>query len=108
MTEAKSELQSSHVRRPPVLTTRNLSVVVTGIVLIVALLKADPKDIPEIIKTLVGSSSFAVIGWTLAMVFLLGAIGAVSLVVFLHGKEIDRLAKERDSLQGKLLEQVTP
>jgi len=42
---------------------------VTGLVLLVALMKADSKDVPVIIKILFGSDTFAVVGWTLALVF---------------------------------------
>ncbi len=46
-----------------VLTTKNLSVVIAGGVLIVALAKADAKDIPQIVKILVESKTFWAVGY---------------------------------------------
>ena len=96
-------IQSSARPRPPLLTTKNLSILVTGAVLIVALLKADSKDIPKIVETLTTSNTFAIVGWVLAAVFLLGSSIFIWLLVRFYGREMTRLAAERDSLQSRLL-----
>jgi len=44
-----------------------------------------------------------VVGWTLAVVFLLGGIILVKLQDRLHQREISRVAGERDELQKLLL-----
>jgi hypothetical protein len=84
-------------------STRNLSVLVSGAVIIVGLLKAKQEDIPKIFETLFGSHLWAALGWALAILILVGSIVLVRLVMRIDGKEIDRLAKERDRLQEKLL-----
>jgi uncharacterized membrane protein YozB (DUF420 family) len=103
MAAQKDTIQSSKRPRTPVLTTKNLSIVVTGLVLVVALLKADTKDIPEVVKILFGSDTFTVVGWTLAVVFLLGGAIFVKLQDRLHQREISRVSGERDELQKLLL-----
>ena len=103
MADPKTSIQSSRRPNPSVLTTKNLSIVVTGLVLLVALMKADSKDVPVIIKILFGSDTFAVVGWTLALVFLLGGAIFIRLQDRVHQREISRLASERDELQKLLL-----
>ncbi|SRR6266542_69575 len=89
-------------------TTRNLSVIVSGTVAIVALCKADSKDIPKIVETLAGSNSVATTGWAVAAVILAGAIVMVKVLLKIHDREIERIAKERDQLQGRLLKMLPP
>lgn len=96
-------IQSSERHRPPVLTSKNISIVVTGAVLIVALFKADSKDIPQIVDTLVQSNVWAAVGWTLAGAFLFAAAVIVKLLTRLHDKEMKRITTERDGLQSMLL-----
>lgn len=96
-------IQSSQRGRSPVLTSRNISIVITGAVFIYAIYRADSKDIPKIVESLVGSNTFAVVGWILACVFLLGAIISIKLQSRIYEKELNRLAKERDELQRLLL-----
>lgn len=76
---------------------------VTGAVVLVALLKADSKDIPRIVEILFGSDTFAVMGWILAVVFLVGGVLFVRMQQKIYELEIDRLAKERDRLQITLM-----
>ena len=73
-------------------------------VLTVALLKADSKDVPEIVKTIVGSEHVALIGWIVAFIILIVAIVFIKLMCHIYDKEIERLVKERDQLQKHLLE----
>jgi len=97
-------IQSSKPLREPILTSKNLSVVVTGALGAIALLKADTKDIPVIIKTLAESKETHITGWVIAGIFLVSSIVLVRLMKYLYEAEIDRLARERDRLQRILLE----
>jgi hypothetical protein len=78
-------------------------VLVTGVVLLVALLRADPKDIPEMVRILVGSSPFCAVGWVLAVVFLIVGIVFVVILRHIQESEIKRLTDQRDKLQSLLL-----
>lgn len=100
---ADAPIQSSQPYRVPGLATRNLSVVVTGTVAIVALFRAKQEDIPKIVQILVGSTTFAVVGWALAIIFLLVGAALITLIVRNDDREIKRLTKERDDLQRRLL-----
>lgn len=101
---ADAPIQSSQQYRVPGLATRNLSVVVTGIVAIVALFRAKQEDIPKIVEILVGSKTFAIVGWALAIIFLLVGAILITLLIFNNDREIKRLTKERDDLQTRLLD----
>jgi len=83
-------------------TTRNLSVIVSGLVAILALSKADSKDIPKIVETLAGSNHVGILGWAVASVILAGTIVLVKLVMKIHDREIAWIAKECDQLQVRL------
>jgi hypothetical protein len=98
-------IQSSQRFRTPGITTKNLSIVVTGAVLIVALLKAKREDVPKIVETIFSSHSFCVLGWALTFVVLFASVVFVKVLIRLHDKEIGRLSNERDELQTRLLEQ---
>jgi hypothetical protein len=74
-----------------------------GALLIIAMLRADPKDIPTIVQTLVDSHSTALIGWSIAVIILVAAIVFIKLLSYVYDKEIERLCQERDKLQNKLL-----
>jgi predicted membrane metal-binding protein len=84
-------------------STRNLSVLVTGAIVVVGEVKADPKDIPKIFDSLFASHLWAALGWALAIILLICSIILIRIIMMIDGKEIDRLAKERDELQKKLL-----
>lgn len=99
-------IQSSGSRQTPTISTKSLSVLVTGIVMLVGLLRCEQKDIPEMFKIFIGSNSYAVVGWVLAVLFLIGGISFTVILNKLHRGEIDRLAAERDKLQSVLLEKV--
>jgi uncharacterized membrane protein YfcA len=96
-------IQSTQRFRVPVITTKNLSVVITGLVAIVALLKAKKGDIPKIAEMFFGSHVFASLGWALAFMILLGSVVFVKLLIRFYDNEVRRLSKERDDLQTKLL-----
>jgi len=74
-----------------------------GIVLIVALLKAKREDIPLIVKMLVDSHVFCATGWILAIVIVLTSVILVLLLKSTFREGIERLARERDDLQKKLI-----
>jgi len=104
--QERSKLQSSKPSQPIVVrffTTRNLSVLIAGLVLIIAMFRADQKDIPVIVQTLVDSRSTAVIGWALAFIILIVAVVFVRLLSHIYEKEIERICKERDKLQNRLM-----
>lgn len=96
-------IQSSERSWPAVLTSKNLSIVITGAVLIVAILKAERKDVPEIIRILLESQVWATTGWVIAVVILLSSIVMIKLLVRFYDQELKRVAKERDELQSILI-----
>jgi len=100
---SSTRLQSSARNWQPVLTSKNLSIIVVGIVLIVAIIMADPKDVPKIVDIVVGSHVWATTGWVLAVIFLIAGIALMKLLMTIYDKEIDRIAKERDYLQNILI-----
>ena len=71
-----------------------------------ALLKADSKDIPKIVETLAGSGGFSLVGWVLAVVFLLVGAVMVTVLIKIYGKEIARISHERNELQKLLIERT--
>jgi len=73
--------------------------------LIVALMRANREDIPKIIQILTSSDAFAAVGWTLAVVFLVGGVIFVWLLMKIRDDEVHRLTSERDNLQSQLLAQ---
>lgn len=97
-------IQSSGRFRVPGISTKSLSVVIAGMVAIIAILKAKRSDIPQIVETIFGSHVFAAIGWTLAIVILLTSVVSIKLLINRDDREIKRLTDERDKLQRKLLE----
>ncbi|HUZ06565.1 MAG TPA: hypothetical protein VMV89_03670, partial [Candidatus Paceibacterota bacterium] len=67
-------------------------------------LKADSKDIPKIVETIVNSGHVAMVGWIIAAFFLVTAIAIIRILCRFYDKEIERICKERDQLQKHLLE----
>ena len=106
MPEDSPPIQSSQRFRVPVITTKNLSVVISGLVAIVAILKARKGDIPKIVEMFFGSHFFATLGWALACLILLGSVVFIKLLIRFYDKEVARLSKERDELQAKLLKEI--
>lgn len=107
MAENGSKLQTSdRPVRVQFLNTKGLAVIVTGLVFIVALLRARPSDIPIIVKDFASSYLVDVLGWLIAFIILVVAIIFIWLMRKDHQSEIGRLAKERDELQGKLLARI--
>lgn len=84
--------------------TRNLAIIVMGAVFIVAMMRADPKDIPEIVNSICSSHDVAIIGWIFAVFILLMSIALIRIICKINEREIERLVKERDLLQKTLLE----
>jgi len=78
----------------------------TGAVFLTALIKADKKDIPEMVKILAGSNPSCFVGWVLATVFLVGGIVFVVVLNKIREQEINRLVQERDRLQTLLLDKA--
>ena len=76
--------------------------IVSGPVAILALSKADSKDIPKIVETLAGSNHVGILGWAVGGVIHAGTIVLVKLVMKIHDREIERIAKECDQLQTRL------
>jgi len=104
--EHESSLHSSsqhNVIKAKFFNTRNLAIVVSGIVLAIALCRADQKDIPEIVKTIVNSEHVSIIGWVVAVIILVAAIVLIKVMCKIYDREIERLVKERDQLQKELL-----
>jgi len=100
-------LQSStppHIINARFFNTRNLAIVVTGVVFAIALFKADQKDIPKIVETIVNSEHISIIGWIVAIIILVASIVLIKIMCIIYDKEIERLVKERDQLQKRLLE----
>lgn len=75
-----------------------------GVVLVVAMVRADTKDIPKIVETLADSKNTAIVGWSIAFLVLAVAVIFIKLMSHIYEKEIERLCKERDELQKKLLD----
>lgn len=100
---ASESIQSSRSYPRFTLTTQGLTVVLSAIVLIIALLKCDSKDVPKIIDSLVGTSAWPIIGWTLAIVFLIFGAIIVELQRRSYTREIDRLVQDRNDLQKRLM-----
>ena len=103
MPEDLPVIQSSQRFRVPGITTRNLSIVVTGLVALVAILKARKSDIPKIAELIFTSHLFCVIGWALAFVILLASVVFVKLLIRFYDNGFKRVTRERDELQTKLL-----
>jgi len=103
----ESALQSSatpHIINARLFNTRNLAIIVTGAVFIVAIFRADPKDIPKIVDTIVSSGRVSMIGWIVAVIILVAAIVLIKIMCKVYDREIERIVKERDQLQKQLLE----
>src|SRR5260370_42368466 len=80
-------------------TTRNLSVIVVGAVLITAMVRCDTKDIPKIVEMLVSSHHTAVLGWSIATIILIGSVTFLRLSNRIHDREIERLTEQQNLLQ---------
>lgn len=103
MSDELPPIQSSGRFRVPGITTKSLSVVITGLVALVAILKARKSDIPKIVELIFTSHLFCVIGWALAFVILLRSVVFVKLLIRFYDNGFKRVTRERDELQMKLL-----
>lgn len=96
-------IQSSERGWQAALTSKNLSIVIVGAVLLAAIIKADAKDIPQLLQILFGSKVWATTGWIFAVVELIAAVVMIKLLTRHYDKEMNRLAQERDYLQSMLI-----
>ena len=103
MPEDLPVIQSSQRFRVPGITTKNLSIVITGLVALAAILKAKKSDIPKIVELIFTSHLFCVIGWALAIVILLGSVVFVKLLIRFYDDGFRRVTRERDELQTRAL-----
>lgn len=107
MAKNGSKLQTSdRPVRGHFLNTKGLTVIVTGGVIIVALLRARRSDLPLIVNDFARSYFVDISGWLMAFIILIVAIIFIWFMRKDHQGEIARLAKERDDLQGKLLSRL--
>jgi hypothetical protein len=101
-----ASLQSSNSpthRRAYFLSTKNLSLVIVGVILIYAMYRADTKDIPKIVEIVFESHVATALGWGFAVMILAIAVVFHRLSAAIYEKEIARITKERDRLQELLL-----
>jgi len=97
-------MKFSESYKHPLLSTKALTVVCPAAILGIVVWRADPKDLPEMLKTIMSSRILPVALFAILVVFFLGAAVTIWLLQKTHKEEIFRLAKERDMLQDKLLE----
>lgn len=107
MAKDPTKLQTSKMRLPMrVLNTKGLAIIMVGAVVIVALFRARRSDVPVIVKDFLGSSFVYGSGWLVAAIILVISLICFRVVFTDHRNEVDRIAKERDRLQNKLLEKA--
>lgn len=70
----------------------------------VAMFRADSKDVPKIVETIVNSGHVSMVGWIVAVTILIAAIVLIKLMCKIYDREIERICKERDQLQKQILE----
>jgi phosphotransferase system glucose/maltose/N-acetylglucosamine-specific IIC component len=97
-------MKSSESYKRPLISTKALTVVCPAVVLGIIVWRADPKDLPEMLKIIMTSRILPITLLVALLVVLLGAFLTIRLLQRTHDKEISRLAKERDKLQDKLSE----
>ncbi len=59
---------------------------VLAVAVLIAVIRAKPGDLPEIVKNLTESNVFALAGWILAIVVIIVAIGAVAIYLRIKPK----------------------
>lgn len=82
---------------------RIIGFLVSGGVAAIVLLRAKPEDLPRIAEILFRSDFALWLGWGLAILFLILLVVAYTIVRKRYRSEIDRLCRERDGLQERLL-----
>ena len=85
------------------MNSQHLSIVVVATVLILAICRAETKDIPKIVETLFSSNTFATVGWVLLAVTVIIAILAIRFIMKRYETELERVCAERDKLQDHIL-----
>lgn len=68
----------------------------------IALLRAEPADIPKVLQSIFTSNAFFWMGWFFAVIILISALIIGYIMFRKYPKELDRVCKERDRLQEKL------
>jgi len=76
----------------------------TGAVLLIFVVRADPKDLPVMWDAFVRSGMFGSVWKIILASVTLGSVFCLIWQSSTHKNEISRLAKERDLLQNKLFE----
>jgi hypothetical protein len=82
--------------------TAGVSVLVSGALIAIALFRAERKDIPAIVKSVFESDTFAIVGWSLAGIFLVVGAFIIHFLMKTQGAEISRLSAQRNELQLKI------
>lgn len=72
----------------------------------ITLLRCAPEDIPKVAATIFTSNLFNWIGWIIATIVLLTTIVFLRYDHNIKARELDRVCKERDLLQEKLLQRA--
>jgi len=85
-----------------ILSTKNIAIVVFGMVAFAALWRYNRGDIPKIMEIIFSRSEYCVLGWVIAIVVLASAIATIAVLMRTHRDEISRLAKERDDAQRRI------
>ncbi len=70
MADESPHIQSSRWFRISTLSTGKLSVVVTGVFAIIAILRCKREDIPKVVDAVISSHLFCILGWMLAVLIL--------------------------------------
>lgn len=82
--------------------------ILSAAVLITAICRAEPKDIPKIVEIVFGSNTYQHTGWVVATLVLIGCAIFYRILRTTYQQEINRLSAERTELQKKLLKQIPP
>jgi phosphotransferase system glucose/maltose/N-acetylglucosamine-specific IIC component len=97
-------MKSSEPYKRPLLSTKALTVVCPTAILGIIVWRAEPKDLPEMLKIIMSSRILPITLLAILVVVLLVAFVTIRFLQKTHDKEISRLARERDRLQDKLSE----
>jgi hypothetical protein len=65
----------------------------------IALVRCEPKQIPEVLDSIFSNRIFSWAGWIVAVLVLVAAIVICKMKDEMHDREMDRVVKERDKLQ---------
>lgn len=86
---------------------KHLSKIIAAVVFLslasIALIRVSPEQLPEVVSAIFKSSAIGASGWIAALLIFLVSRFIVYFIQVTHTKEIERLTKERDYLQEKLI-----